>query len=100
MIASRRVFLMTVAASGAVLATSAHAQAMVDEKDPQAASLGYKADGTKVDSKKYPKYSAAQKCGNCMLFQGKANSAAGGCPLFGSKQVATPGWCSAWAPKS
>lgn len=100
MMTSRRIFLMTVAASGAGLGTSARAQVMVDEKDPQAASLGYKADGTKVDAKKYPKYAATQKCGNCMLFQGKADSAVGGCPLFGSKQVAAPGWCTAWAPKS
>lgn len=100
MIASRRVFLMTVAASGAVLATSARAQVMVDEKDPQAAALGYKADATKVDAKKYPKYAAAQKCGNCALYQAKADSPAGGCPLFAGKQVAGPGWCSAWALKS
>ena len=48
---TRRVFMMQVAtAATAVLAVSeASAQAMVDEKDPQAAGLAYKADGTKVD---------------------------------------------------
>jgi High potential iron-sulfur protein len=95
----RRVFLMTLAASGAALATSAQAQAMVDEKDPQAAALGYVADAKRVDVKKYPKYAAGQVCTSCALFQGKATDQAGGCPLFAGKQVAGPGWCSAWAKK-
>ena len=37
----RRVFLMTLAASGMALATSAQAQAVVDEKDAQAVALGH-----------------------------------------------------------
>ena len=76
-----------------------HFQAMIDEKDPQAAALGYKADATKVVKAKFPKYATGQNCGNCALYQGKAGSAAGGCPLFAGKQVAGPGWCSAYAKK-
>ena len=79
---------------------TAQAQAKVDEKDPQAVALGYVADSTKADKKKYPKHDNAQMCGNCQLFQGKATDAAGGCPLFAGKQVATKGWCSAWAKKA
>jgi len=41
---TRRVFLMTLASSGAVIATGAQAQAVLDEKDPQAVALGYVAD--------------------------------------------------------
>ena len=96
----RRVFLMTLAASGAALATRAHAQAMVDEKNPQAAALGYVSDAKNVDVKKYPKYAAGQICGNCALYQAKPTDKAGGCPLFAGKQVAGPGWCSAWAKKA
>jgi hypothetical protein len=96
---NRRVFLITAAATGAVLAGTARAQAKLDEKDPQAVALGYVADTTKVDAKKYPKHEVAQKCTNCALFQGKATDAAGGCPLFAGKQVAGAGWCSAWAKK-
>ena len=96
----RRVFLMTVAATGAALTTAAQAQAMVDEKDPQAAALGYAADTKKVDAKKFPKHAATQNCANCALFQGKAADKAGGCPLFAGKQVAAAGWCSAWAKKA
>jgi hypothetical protein len=99
---SRRGFIAIVAtASAAALGTgAARAQAMVDEKDAVAQSLGYAADTNKVDGKKYVKHAKDQKCSNCQLFQGKADSAAGGCPLFQGKQVAGPGWCSAWVKKA
>jgi hypothetical protein len=99
---NRRVFIMQVAAGSTVLAaTSAMAQAKpVDEKDPQAAGLGYAADTTKVDAKKYPKHDKAQKCANCQLFAGKAADATGPCPLFAGKVVSSSGWCSAYVKKA
>lgn len=99
---TRRTFLMQVAVAGTALAASqAQAQAVkLDEKDPQAVALGYVADTTKADTKKFPKHTKDQHCGNCALFQGKATDAVGGCPLFGAKQVASKGWCSAWAKKA
>ena len=100
MSSSRRVFLMTLATGSAVMATTAHGQTKLDEKDPQAIGLGYVADATKTDAKKYPKYAAGQMCTNCALFQGKASDAWGGCPLFAGKQVAGKGWCNAWAKKA
>lgn len=95
----RRTFLMTLAASGAAIATRAQAQATVDEKDPQAAALGYVAEAKRADVKKFPKYADGQHCGNCALYQGKPADKAGACPLFAGKQVASAGWCSAWAKK-
>jgi hypothetical protein len=59
---TRRVFLMTVAASGALISQVASAQTKLDEKDPKAVGLGYVADATKTDTKKYPRYAAGQKC--------------------------------------
>ena len=98
---TRRTFLMQVAVAGTALAASqAQAQAKLDEKDPQAVALGYVADTTKADQKKFPKHTKDQKCNNCALYQGKASDAAGGCPLFGTKQGAGAGWCSAWAKKA
>ena len=99
---TRRVFMMQMAtAAGATLvAQQASAQAMVAESDPQAAGVGYKADGSKVDKAKFPKYAASQNCANCALYQGKAGAASGGCGLFPGKQVAAKGWCSAWAKKA
>lgn len=99
---NRRQFIIQVAAgSGAALAGQAFAQgALIAETDPQAAALGYKADTTKVDAKKYPKHAATQNCKGCALYVGKPTDAAGGCPLFAGKQVAGAGWCSAWAKKA
>ncbi len=99
---NRRTFLLQVAAAGSALAAAqAQAQpAKVDEKDPQAAGLGYVHDTTKADGKKYPKHANDQKCNNCALYQGKATDAWAVCPLFGGKQVNGNGWCSAWAKKA
>lgn len=98
---TRRVFMMqtALASTATLLAAGAQAQSMVAETDGQAAALGYKADATKVDKAKQPKYAAGQVCSNCALFQGAAGAAAGGCPLFAGKQVSGKAWCSAWAKK-
>jgi len=96
----RRVFLMTLAASSAVIGTIAHPQTLVEEKDAQASALGYFADAKRVDTKKYPKFAAGQNCASCALYQGKPNDKAGGCPLFAGKQVTGAGWCSAWAKEA
>ena len=99
---SRRQFMILSAAGACTLALNGkvQAQAMVAETDPQAGALGYKADASKVDKAKFPKYAAGQVCANCALFQGKADAVAGGCSLFAGKQVAGKGWCSAWAKKA
>lgn len=97
---SRRTFMLH-AVTGCVAAgvtLQATAQAMLLEGDAQATALGYKADATKVDKAKQPKYAAGQLCSNCALFKA-AGAAAGACPLFAGKQVAAKGWCTAWVKK-
>ena len=98
---SRRQFMLNIAAGSILLgsAAKASAQSLVSESDPQAVGLAYKADATKVDKSKQPKYAAGQACGNCALYQGAAGSAAGVCPLFAGKQVSAKAWCSAYAKK-
>ena len=99
---NRREFIVQLSlGTGALVAGQAMAQgAPLAETDPQAVALGYKADTTKVDAKKFPKHAAAQQCNNCALFQGKAADKTGGCPLFAGKSVTANGWCSAWAKKA
>ena len=98
---SRRQFIQIVPfASAALLASRSVFAAdlpMVDEKDPQAAALGYVADAAKADKSKFKTFAAGQNCSSCQLFQGKPGDAAGPCPLFAGKQVAAKGWCSAFA---
>lgn len=98
---TRRRFVQILPFAGAsLLAARGASAAMLDEKDPQAAALGYVADAKKADKAKFKTYADGQHCGNCQLFQGKPDAAAGGCPLFAGKEVAGPGWCSAWAKKA
>ncbi len=100
--ANRRTFILqSIAVTGLAAGVSvAQAAPLVAENDPTAAGLGYKADATKVDKAKFPKYAAGQTCANCALYQAKAGAASGGCPLFAGKEVAAKGWCSAWAKKA
>ena len=101
---TRRVFFMQAAAGASVLvasnAMSQTALPALSEKDPAAVGLGYAADTTKVDAKKYPKHTKEQNCANCQLYAGKAKEAAGPCPLFAGKSVTAKGWCSAWVKKA
>ena len=98
---TRRIFIARAIAGGtAIAALRANAQAKLDEKDPQAVALGYVADTTKTDAKKYPNHTNDQKCANCQLYQGKATDDAAACPLFAGKQVMAAGWCSAYAKKA
>ena len=75
------------------------ADSQVQEADPTAQAVGYRADASHVDKAKYPSYVAGQSCGNCALYQGQANSTSGACAIFGGKTVAATGWCSAYAKK-
>ncbi len=101
---SRRQFIQIVPFASAALLASRTAFAadppLVDEKDPQAAALGYVADAAKADKAKFKNFAAGQNCSTCQLFQGKAGAAAGPCPLFAGKSVTAKGWCSAWAKKA
>jgi High potential iron-sulfur protein len=102
----RRIFILASSAVGlGFTALGAHAQdakapPLLAETDPQASALGYVADATKADKKKYAQYAAGQDCLTCQLYQGKPKEAAGGCPLFAGKNVTAKGWCSAWVKKA
>jgi hypothetical protein len=101
---SKRHFMFKVVAIMALSGTygSARSQpkpAELSETDPQAVSLGYKADATKVDKGKFKGYQSGQLCSNCNLFKAEANAASGVCAIFPGKNVAAKGWCSAWIKK-
>jgi hypothetical protein len=94
----------TVAAAPSAAPAPAPAPAMatgplVDEKDAQAAALGYVAVAAKADKAKFPKYADGQACSNCSLYQGGAADQ-GGCPLYPGKQVLAKAWCSAYNKKA
>jgi hypothetical protein len=97
----RRVFMLRVVAASCLVGV-AHTEAFanVDESDPLALALGYKADTARVDSAKYPNHTPSQQCNNCKQFQGAVADSSGGCTLFGGKAVAAKGWCSSWVKKA
>ncbi|MDL2355879.1 MAG: high-potential iron-sulfur protein [Pseudomonadota bacterium] len=83
------------------MSTSASARAVaLAETDPVAAGLGYKADATKVDAKKYPTYVSGRQCAGCQLYAGKPADATAPCAIFSGKLVSGKGWCTAWAKKA
>ena len=93
----RRRFIGQIVFAGTAFgASSLQAQTRVDETTEQATALGYRHDTAKVDTKKYPQHTTAQRCGNCSFWQGKPDDAWAGCAMFGRKHIAQPGWCVAW----
>ncbi len=100
---NRRVFMLQVAAGGSALIAASAAQsqaAAVNEKDAQAAALGYVSDTTKVDEKKFPKHAASQMCSSCQVYAGKPADPVGPCAIFPGKVVSSKGWCSAYVKKA
>ena len=68
----------------------------LDPKDPQAMTLAFINDTTKVDAALNPTHTADQTCANCQQFQGNRTDARGGCVLFPGKSVPAIGWCKVW----
>lgn len=101
----RTFFIQSISGASALSALAINSTAIAQtptavlDIDPQALALGYKIDGNKTDTAKYPNYNASQRCSACVLFQGKATDSSSPCAVFGGKLVSGAGWCSAWAKK-
>lgn len=83
----------------ALLTRTAEAAAgRVDPNEPQAKSLGYIEDATKVDPKANPNFKPGQICANCL----QARTTTGAevpCNIFGGRNVAAKGWCKVWVKR-
>jgi hypothetical protein len=101
---TRRIFLAALPATALALGLAKHAGAAaaptLSESDPAAAALGYKADASKVDVKKYPAYVSGRQCNGCQLYGGKPTDPMAACGIFSGKLVNAKGWCAAWAKKA
>jgi hypothetical protein len=101
---SRRAFIensaITMIACAGISSVAWPASApMLAESDPVAMSLGYKADASAVDAKKFPQYATGQSCAGCALYQGAAGNSSGLCAIFAGKAVSSKGWCASYAKK-
>lgn len=96
---NRRVFILKVVAGSATALSAGSllaAPKKVEENEPKASSLGYKHDSTTVDTKKFPKHAAGQKCNGCMAWLGKPADGWAECDLMADRLVNANGWCSSF----
>ncbi len=80
--------------------TATAASGRVDPSEPQAKSLGYVEDATKVDAKANPNFKPGQTCANCL----QAPTAKPGmtevpCNIFAGRPVAAKGWCKVYVKR-
>lgn len=93
--------LMGVAAvpvSALLSRTAGAATGRVDPNEPQAKSLGYIEDATKVDAKANPNYKPGQTCANCLQAPNKPGDWVP-CNIFAGREVAAKGWCKVWVKR-
>lgn len=84
----------------ALLGRAEAAAGPVDPSEPQAKSLGYVVDATKVDAKANPNFKAGQKCANCLQAPAaKAGDAMVPCNIFAGRMVAANGWCKVYVKR-
>jgi hypothetical protein len=80
--------------------TADAAAGKVDPNEPQAKSLGYVEDATKVDAKANPNYKPGQACANCLQVPAdKASGAEIPCNIFAGRNVAAKGWCKVYVKR-
>ncbi len=83
----------------ALLNRAAAAPANVDPNSPQAKSLGYVEDATKVDAKANPNFKPGQECANCLQATGKPGDARVPCNIFAGQLVNSKGWCKVYVKR-
>jgi len=71
---------------------------LLDENDPAAIALGYRANAKLVDRRRYPSYDGRQACVNCALLA-FGTGIQRSCSLFPGKLVFASGWCKSWIKK-
>ena len=83
----------------AILGRAEAAAGPVDPNEPQAKSLGYVKDATKVDAKANPNFKPGQLCSNCLQATGKPGDAAVPCNIFAQRLVNAKGWCKVYVKR-
>jgi hypothetical protein len=84
----------------AILGRAEAAAGAVSPDEPQAKSLGYTADATKVDAKTNPNYKPGQHCGNCLQAPtAKAGDTMVPCNIFAGRMVNYNGWCKVYVKR-
>jgi len=78
----------------------AAAAGKVDPNEPQAKSLGYVEDASKVDAKANPNFKPGQMCSNCLQVPaGKEKGDWIPCNIFAGRSVSAKGWCKVYVKR-
>ena len=78
----------------------AAATGKVDPTEPQAKSLGYVVDASKVDPKANPNFKPGQNCATCLQVPaGKEKGPMIPCNIFAGRNVAANGWCKVFVKR-
>ena len=84
----------------ALLGRADAAAGKVDPNEPQAKSLGYVEDASKVDAKANPNFKPGQMCVNCLQSVGKPGSDGMiACNIFAQRMVSAKGWCKVYVKR-
>ncbi|MBU3620740.1 high-potential iron-sulfur protein [Polynucleobacter sp. CS-Odin-A6] len=98
----RRVFIMQVVAGLGTLTlgsqSSFAAYEKLTESDSYGKSMGFRLKSEDVDSAKYKRWTAEQKCSSCQLWSGKGDLSYGDCSFF-ERSVPSTGWCKNFKAK-
>jgi hypothetical protein len=90
----------TVPVSALLSRTATAASGRVDPNEPQAKSLGYVEDATKVDAKANPNFKPGQNCANCLQApKAKPGDKEVACNIFAGRPVAANGWCKVYVKR-
>jgi len=78
----------------------AAAAGKVDPNEPQAKSLVYVEDASKVDAKANPNFKPGQMCSNCLQVPaGKEKGDWIPCNIFAGRSVSAKGWCKVYVKR-
>ena len=100
---TRRVALKTIATAIAGLGVSRFVTASeggdlphLTDTNPAAASLSYTENADAVDTRKFPRHDASQRCATCRYFQTGTGSQYAPCRLYPGNAVNANGWCAGY----
>jgi hypothetical protein len=84
----------------ALLGRAEAATGPVDPNEPQAKSLGYVVDASKVDVKANPNFKPGQTCATCLQVPaGKEKGDMSPCNIFAGRTVSAKGWCKVFVKR-
>lgn len=98
---TRRTFLRTAGSLLALVASPVFAgMPVLRETEPDAVTLEYTPDSSRLDASAHPAFQPGSRCARCYFFQGRDDSDVAPCSVFSGWRVSPRGWCREFTPRS